>query len=223
MRTRLILSFLLALAFTACGEESSAPAATVEPSTEEPSTEEPAGDPTPEPREPVTPDERPSLAIDVARSSVEFTGRKITGSHEGHFNEWSGTVRLGDAIVDTRVEIEIQMASVETDAERLTTHLKSDEFFDVEQFPTARFSTTTIVEAAGEGGTTHRVTGRLTLHGVSRAITFPATIRLTDDELSAEASFTIDRQQFGIAYPGMPDDLIQDQVEIRFNVHAPRG
>ena len=66
------------------------------------------------------------------------------------------------------------------------------------------------------------MTSETLVRGQTRTITFPANVQVTDGEVSARAEFSIDRQQFGITYPGMPDDLISDQVVIRFDVHAPR-
>ncbi|MGE0791904.1 MAG: YceI family protein [Sandaracinaceae bacterium] len=200
-----------------------------------PSAQVSAPEPTPTPTEandraPVVPDERREVAFDTSRSTLGFVGAKITASHEGSFGEWSGTARLGDAIEDTGVEITIQMASVRIDPERLNTHLRSPDFFDVERFPQATFTSTTIApHHAGSHDdrpppdleVTHDVTGRLTLHGVSRAITFPARITRDAQELRARAQFTINRRDFQIVYPGMPDDLIQDEVMIRFDVVAP--
>ena len=114
------------------------------------------------------------------------------------------------------------MASVQADAARLTNHLKSPDFFDVERFPTATFRSTSIA-AGAEGEATHRVTGTLHLHGQSRQITFPATIELSEQQVRARARFAIQRQQFGIVYPGRPDDLIRDDVVIHFDVRAPRS
>lgn len=166
-------------------------------------------------------DERQVLTIDGARSRVAFTGSKVTASHEGGFNDFSGTVRLDpESIEASGVEITIQMSSLHIDSERLRGHLLSDDFFDVARFPTATFQSTRIV-AGGEGGT-HTVTGNLTLHGETRAITFPATIHVTAAEVHATAQFSINRRDFGIVYPGAPDDLIRDGVAIRFDVRAPR-
>ena len=166
-------------------------------------------------------DAREELAIDVARSSVGFTGAKVTDSHTGTFREFSGTVRLDpSSIPNSSVSVTIQMNSVQIEPERLRQRRLAADSFDVERFPTSTFESTRIVEG-GEGGT-HTVTGNLTLHGQTRAITFPATIRVTDSEVHATAEFSINRQEFGITYPGMQDDLIRDGVVIRFDVRAPR-
>jgi polyisoprenoid-binding protein YceI len=64
------------------------------------------------------------------------------------------------------------------------------------------------------------VTGNLTLHGVTKAITFPATIRVTPTGFEVDAEFTINRKDFGIVYAGQQDDLIRDDVVIKLNIRA---
>jgi len=166
--------------------------------------------------------ERESLTIDAARSSVGFTGAKVTDSHTGTFSNFSGTMQLDpDDVANSSVSITIQMGSVQIEPERLRGHLLSADLFDAEQHPTATFASTGIV-AGGEGGT-HTVTGNLSLHGQTRSITFPATINVSAGEVHATAEFSINRSDFGITYPGMADDLIREGVVIRFDVRAPRA
>jgi polyisoprenoid-binding protein YceI len=68
--------------------------------------------------------------------------------------------------------------------------------------------------------TTHTVKGKLTLHGVSKIVTFPATIALSGKEVSGKAEFSINRKDFGIAYAGKADDLIRDGVVLKIDVKA---
>jgi len=97
--------------------------------------------------------------------------------------------------------------------------LKSPDFFDVEKFPKAKFVSTAI-KAGGDNGATHTVTGNLELHGVTKAITFPAQIKVDPDAVSVVAEFSINRKDFSIVYPGMPDDLIKDDVLLKLSLHA---
>ena len=122
-----------------------------------------------------------ALRIDPAASKVGFVGAKVTGSHDGGFKTFSGTVHLDPKTPEaSRIEVDIDVASVWTDNERLTGHLKSGDFFLVEEHPTARFVSTAIKPAAAgaAGGATHEVTGNLTLRGQTRTISFPAVARL---------------------------------------------
>jgi polyisoprenoid-binding protein YceI len=199
-------------------------AATVFAACEDPAASSTAAEISAEPQQPAAPapEGAEHLTIDPARSSLAFTGAKVTASHDGRFDQFSGTVDLDPAAVTaSRVEVTIQMSSMQIEPERLRGHLLTADFFDVERFPTATFTSTRIVEG-GEGGT-HTVTGNLTLHGVTRAITFPANIEVSSGEVRARAEFSINRRDFAIVYPGMPDDLIRDGVVIRFDVRAPRS
>ncbi len=162
-----------------------------------------------------------ALALDTAASSITFRGTKITGGHDGGFHVDSGTITATDSAV-TGVRLNLSMPSLWTDNEKLTGHLQSADFFEVEKFPEATFESSEIV-ARDTAGATHLVTGNLTMRGVTQAITFPATIARTGDMASAKASFVIDRTQWGILYKGAADDLISNDVTISFDVTARDG
>lgn len=163
------------------------------------------------------------LAINAAASTVGFTGAKVTGQHNGSFPTFTGTVDLDAARVEnSRITVDVDTTSVTTDTPRLTDHLKSPDFFNVAQFPRATFTSTSIT-AGGTGGATHTVTGNLSLHGQTRAISFPANVTVTPGEFAATAEFVINRREFGIVYAGMPDNLIRDDVAMHLNLHAPRA
>src|SRR5690606_4136447 len=133
------------------------------------------------------------------------------------------TVHLVDQHPEqSTVKVEIDMGSVQVEPEKLEGHLKSPDFFDVEKHPKATFESTA-VKAGGAGGATHTVTGNLTLHGVTRSISFPASIQVNGDTITVNAEFAINRKDFGIVYPGMPDDLIKDDVLIQLKLGANRS
>ncbi|MEM9730618.1 MAG: YceI family protein [Myxococcota bacterium] len=191
------------------------PGAKVESATvEEPS--EPAAAPTPEPTEKT--EVGPQLPITPENTKIEFVGAKVTRSHDGGFTKFAGTVDVRDPLEASIIEIEIETASLYSDAPKLTKHLKSPEFFDVEKYPSATFKSTKIAKT--DSG--HTITGDLTLHGQTKTITFPATIAQgADGGVSGNAEFAIDRHDFGITYPGMPDDLIRDKVVIKLKLNIP--
>lgn len=146
---------------------------------------------------------------------ITFVGAKVTQKHDGGFKKINGTIDVsGD---QAKVDAEIDMASVYTDTPKLTGHLQSPDLFDVAKFPTARFTSKSITKNA-DGTST--VTGDLTLHGVTKTLSFPATVAATPEEASAKAEFAINRKDFGIVYPGMPDDLIKDEVLLKLDVKA---
>ncbi len=158
-----------------------------------------------------------------AGSTLSFVGAKVTGKHDGAFGTFRGEVAVvGAEATQSRVTVEIDMGSVSSDHEKLTGHLKSPDFFDTERFPKAKFVSTRIASGAAAPAT-HIVTGNLELHGVTKSISFPATIGLGPDTVTVRSEFGINRKDFGIVYPGKPDDLIKDEVLIRLDVKANRG
>ena len=232
-RRALTLTILVALAapaLLACGEDHTdgvAPA-TVAPTVPAPVVPAPAVPAPSAPTAAEVPAASPTaLTIDRAASSVGFTAAKVTASHDGSFTDFAGTIDLpGTDPTQGRVSVTIQMGSLVIEPARLSSHLRTPDLLDVERFPTATFESTSIA-AGGTGavaGTpaTHTVTGSFTLHGQTRTITFPAVISGASDAVTASAEFSFRRHDFGITYPGMPDDLIRDEVVIRFQVRAPR-
>lgn len=156
-------------------------------------------------------------------SKIEFVGAKVTGKHNGSFGTFSGTINVVDGNPErSSVTADIEIASISTEIEKLTGHLKSPDFFDAAKFPKARF-TSTAIKAGGANGATHTVTGNLDLHGVSKSITFPATISISGDNVTVNADFAINRKDFGLVYPGMPDDLIKDDVLIKLSINAKKS
>jgi polyisoprenoid-binding protein YceI len=158
--------------------------------------------------------------VSSSGSNIKFLGAKVTGKHEGGFGAFQGTIELVENDPNkSSVTVEVDVASLTSDAPKLTTHLKSPDWLDVEKYPKARFTSTSIRHDVGPRRT-HTVTGNLELHGVTKSIDFPATIRVGESTLDVDSEFTINRQQFGIKYPGMPDDLIKDEVTLTLQLHA---
>jgi len=146
-------------------------------------------------------------------STIRFVGSTVTGSHNGGFTNFSGTLMAADGKITGHPEITIDMKSTWADNPKLTGHLMSPDFFNVAQFPTSKF----IVTAVDPAG---KVTGNLTLHGVTKTLSFPATVQVMDDAVTVKAQFAINRKDFNITYPGKPDDLIRDNVVIKFDLRA---
>ncbi|MGI9068048.1 MAG: YceI family protein [Pyrinomonadaceae bacterium] len=72
----------------------------------------------------------------------------------------------------------------------------------------------------GEKGATHTVTGNLQLHGVTKSITFPATIVVSPGVMTVDSTFSVNRKDFGINYAGAADNLIRDEVVLTLHVRA---
>ncbi len=164
-----------------------------------------------------------ALPLTAENSKVEFTGSKVTGKHDGGFKAFTGTIDLVNAKAEeSGVTVDIDMNTTYSDDEKLTGHLKSADFFDVEKFPKANFASTKIVADSAKGVGNYTVTGDFNLHGQKKAITFPAKITITDADVAVDAEFSINRKDFGIVYAGKTDDLIRDDVVIRLNLKSPR-
>jgi polyisoprenoid-binding protein YceI len=155
-------------------------------------------------------------------SKIEFVGSKVTGSHNGSFEKFSGQIDFVGQPEKSRVVINIDMTSVVTDTPKLTDHLKTADFFDIAKYPQATFESVEI-RPGGEKGSTHTVTGNLQLHGIRKAITFPATIAVTDGALTIDSTFAINRKDFGINYAGAADNLIRDDVVLTLRIRGTRA
>ena len=208
----LLASSLIVLSFTtACGEGEMKDKPTAEVVTPEPTP------PVEEPKAEVT---GTAYAADVATSKIEWVGAKITKEHPGTFGKFEGSALINEGKV-VGADFSVETATLTSDDPKLTEHLQSPDFFDVAQFPKATFTSRNVVEKATPEGATHEVTGDLELHGVKKTITFPATIAVAADKATTKAEFKINRKDFGIVYPGKPDDLIKDDVLIKLDLSFP--
>jgi len=156
-------------------------------------------------------------------SKLEFVGSKVTGSHTGGFTEFTGSFQVdvpNKALAeDGEHVVKIDMDSTYSDSDKLTGHLKSADFFEVETYPTSTF---VLTKAVKEADGAYTLSGTLDLHGVKKSIAFPAKVTVADDNstVNVKAEFAINRMDFGIEYPGKPDDLIRKEVVIKFDVTA---
>jgi len=154
-----------------------------------------------------------------AGSKIGFVASKVTHSHNGGFTNFAGALQVANGKIVGTPEFKIAMKSTWADDKRLEGHLKSKDFFDVANNPVATFTVTSIEPA----GAQQKVTGNLDLHGVTKSISFPADIKIADDGMTVKADFAINRRDFNINYPGMPNDLIRDNVIIKLDLQATPG
>ena len=153
-------------------------------------------------------------------TTIGFVGSKVTGSHAGGFRTFDGSVTIpGTELDKATIKANIDTTSLFVDNNKLAGHLMSADFFDVAKFPKAAFTSTSIAKTAAG----FDITGNFELHGITKSITFPATMTLADGTLTANAEFSIKRFDFGIVYPGKVDDLIRDEVLIKLNVEAKKA
>ncbi len=169
-----------------------------------------------------------TLALTGDNTTVGWTGSKPGGSHDGGFNTLTGELTLnpaGDTIAALQATIDID--SMHSDNDGLTSHLLNPDFFDAETHPESSFVATdiraaTASDATGEvQGATHMITGNFTLTGETRSITFPAVVEISDAAVTLDTTFDINRSQFGMDY-GLADAAIRDEVIIRLNLNLQR-
>ena len=158
------------------------------------------------------------MKVASTTSKIEFIGSKANGRHTGGFKEFTGTVDMPGADINAaKISIEITAGSIYTDTPKLTNHLKSGDFFDVNKHPKATFKSTAIKAAAGANGTTHEITGDLTMHGVTKSITFPVKAAADDKGVTIDGTLTIKKEDFGMVYG---KGIINNNVPVTFTVKA---
>jgi polyisoprenoid-binding protein YceI len=141
--------------------------------------------------------------VDAGSSTVGFTvsARMLfTVQRHGRFDNFAGVVSYEpDRPSDTRVNLTVYTASVDTHDPEQDALLRSTDFFDSERFPTMRFVSTS---AAKAGDRTLALTGDLTIHGVTKRVVVPVTIVPSRGDAGGAAQFLtdfdIDRTDFGL-------------------------
>lgn len=165
-----------------------------------------------------------AVQLTPENSKIEFTGSKVTGKHDGGFNQFTGIIDLVNSKAEeSTVAVDIEMASVYSDADGLTDHLKTGDFFEVAKYPKSTFVSTKIVPDGEKGAGSYTITGDLEMRGVKKSVTFPATITINDDAVAVKTEFAINRKDFGIVYTGKADDLIRDEVVIKLDLKSARN
>jgi polyisoprenoid-binding protein YceI len=165
--------------------------------------------------------------VDVGHSAIHFWVRHLVISKvHGRFAKWSGTIELDPQdLTRSSVEVKIDAASIDTQVADRDTHLRSPDFLDVAKYPELSFRSRKI-EKAGEG---YRVTGDLTLHGVTRQVVLDAEFNGTakdpwGNERSAFAAKTsLDRRDYGLTWNAALEAggvLVGEKVEISLEVEA---
>ena len=161
-------------------------------------------------------------ALDPSHSEIGFSVKHLMISTvRGNFQNFSGTAEFDpEAIENGSINVEIDVASIDTRDENRDGHLRSADFFDVETYPTMTFRSTN-VEARGNGS--YNVYGELTIKGVSQPVTLDATFtEVVPDpfggtRIGVSASTEIDRKQFGFEWNQVMETggvLVGEQVGI---------
>lgn len=165
-----------------------------------------------------------NYTIDIESSTLLWTGSKVTGQHFGNVAFKSGTIHVdngsitgGDFILDMNTIVSNDLEGEYK--EQLEGHLKSDDFFSVEEYPESQFAITEVKTGENEGELV--ISGNLTIKGISKNITFDANIEeLSDSLVRAKADFNIAREDWGVNYAGKADDLISKEINFKLDITA---
>ncbi len=166
-------------------------------------------------------------AVDPSHSSVEFQVKHLgIANVRGHFANFGGALEIGQDLASARAFGTVDVASVDTNDEGRDAHLRSPDFFDVEQYPEATFRSREITPTGDE---TFEITGDLTLHGVTRELRLQAEITGTEqdpygnDRVALEVTGELDRRDYGITFNqalGSGNVLVSDRVKLHLDISA---
>ncbi len=141
--------------------------------------------------------------IDPAHSVVEFQVRHLgLAKVRGRFDRFSGTIEIGDDPTESRVDVTIDAASIDTRDEQRDNHLRTGDFLDVENHPTLEFRSTT-VRLEDEDP---RVEGLLTVRGVTRPVTLDVEFEGAtrdpwgNERIGVSATTDVNREEFGLTW-----------------------
>lgn len=166
--------------------------------------------------------------IDPTHSSVEFSVKHMMfATAKGRFSDVKGTITLdNENVANSSVEVEIGAASVDTRDAKRDEHLKSADFFDVESHPTLTFTSTRVEPA---GGSDLKVTGDLSMHGVTKEVVLDTefngqgTNPWGQGVISYTAHTKINRKDFGLNWNAALESggvLVGEDVKIAIEIEA---
>lgn len=165
-----------------------------------------------------------NLKVNTAKSTVQWTGKKVTGEHTGTIGIKDGTLEVensmltgGKIVMDMNSIVDKDLTDPAWNA-KLIGHLKSDDFFGVETYPTSELVITKVIGNAQN----YTVSGNLTIKGITNPVTFKVTA--SADGKSYKGSMTIDRAKYNIKFrsksffENLGDNLIYDDFTLDFNI-----
>lgn len=161
------------------------------------------------------------FVVDTRATRIRWEGYSLRGSHEGTLRAASGWLRYDASMRLVGGEVVVSMTSLEvTDIpasdpvprRRLRAHLLAEDFFWAERHPTARL---VVTSATGQGVGRRRITGRLTMRGVTHPVTFDAAERvLPTGALETRARLRLDRQRWGVRFRRDRDLVVRDAFDL---------
>lgn len=157
--------------------------------------------------------------VDARKSNLAFTYTQMGVAAEGQFRRFPTQLRFDpEQPASAAATLEIDLASIDTGSPEANEEVASKAWFNTKAHPTARFVSTTIRPLGGER---FEVTGKLTIKGITREVTAPATFRQTGNQGLFAGSFTLKRADFNIG-EGMWADFgtVANEIQVRFRISA---
>ena len=168
-----------------------------------------------------------TYAIDQDHTTVSFRIRHLFSYVQGTFNEFVGTIEYVPGHPEQwTTRATVQAASIDTRVAKRDDHLRSKDFFDVQQYPTLEFVSTEVTDVAGERAKLH---GLLTLHGVQKPVVLDLAIHGEGKDpwgnvrSGFTATTTINRKDFGLTWNQALETgqlLVGEEVEITLEVEG---
>jgi polyisoprenoid-binding protein YceI len=166
-------------------------------------------------------------AVDPTHSSVEFSVKHMgIATVRGRFNEFEGTVEIGEDLARSRAFGKVKVASITTGDEQRDEHLRSADFFDAESYPDIAFESTRVEPIDEESS---RLFGNLTMHGITNEIKLEVVVAGSDEDpwgnqrVGLEAVGVIKRSDFDMKFNqalGSGNALVGDKVTLSLDISA---
>jgi polyisoprenoid-binding protein YceI len=165
--------------------------------------------------------------VDPDHSRVGFSVRHLgIATVRGQFTRFEGQIETDDDLSAARITATVDAASVFTNQPKRDEHLKSADFFDTDQYPQLTFESTNIETVDAE---LLRITGNLTLHGITREIVLDAVVQGTEadpwgnDRVGLSATGALSRADYGMTFNmplGSGGVMVADKVKLTIDVSA---
>ncbi|MGA4955750.1 YceI family protein [Streptomyces lavendulocolor] len=169
-----------------------------------------------------------TYTIDPSHSGIGFTARHAMVTNvRGAFTEYEGTLELdGTDPAASGASIDVTIASIDTGSADRDAHLRSADFFDAEQFPLMTFRSTA---AEALGGTDYRITGDLTIKGVTKPISIDLEFNgaakdpFGNERVGFEGKAELLRSEWGLTWNAALETggvLVSDKIKLTFEISA---